>query len=1154
MKVGFQRIHRFFGKMDAKQFANHLFFLSGLFFYLFVFGTMSAQAQASSSTSELRGQVTDGNGAAIPGATVTLTDAARGTTRTATTDEDGQYTFLAVPPSSYDLKVEAASGNFAVNTRNITLNIGQQANITIQLAATGVAANVDVFADSDVVEIEKTQQSSVLGAREILELPISRRNYLDLALLTPGVSDSDNIADASDFRVAQGRASGLSFGGNNGRGNLVTVDGGPTITTTGGVFETVGQEAVQEFQVLRNSYNAEFGLSFGGIVNTITKSGSNRISGSVFGFIRDDKFDARNTFDFNPSGKSNFNRQQYGGSFGAPIRQDKTFFFGSLERFNQNQNTFVNLVNPANYNISASQSMLITFLEGRPAADLITPTITANQLGATLRTRFTTTAATYPRTINLFNSASGQFPFNENQAYFTARVDHNFSSTSNAYIRFTLNDLLAENQAAGALTAVSRGRTLNQFNGGVLLSHTKQFGANTVNEFKADYFYYKSRLTPNDPIGPEFNIEGYGNFGRDIFLPSTGIARHYDFLDNVSRVIGNHTVKFGGNLFFVNQTDTNETFFGGRFNFGSVLPLSSAIAAGGVAAPTTIGALDAFLGANNPTLCARPAPTPTVPNPGCSILALPVNALQSFNLNLPIVYQQGFGTTTIKGLNVRFGFYGQDTWKIRPNLTFNYGLRYSINREPFGLHLDKNDFQPRAGFAWDITGDGKTVIRGGAGIFSAYVNRLVSGVIRTLGNPSFPDDNINIVLATATSGALPLNPAMPVSCSTTVNPMLIGCAPTSFNVYQTLLAATNGFTRTITVADLRFRNTAASPFYNIVPTENSILEVRFLGDPNYKTPESYQASFGIERDLGYGFSFEASYLYNRGIHITRNRDTNQRSASLRRLDGGGACFYRLGAVPSTCFNPTGATPTTPPAATDFYNPFRFQDNIYESSASSFYHAGTFVLRRRFSQNFSVNAHYTFSKTIDEVTDFNSDFSAQNPLNLANDRALSSFDQRHRVVLSGVYQVPQLSGDSVSSKIFSNFVFSPIFNYGSGRPFNLLLGFDANNDGRSQSDRPADIGRNTGIGESFYSFDARLSRRFRFSEFRNLEILVEGFNLFNRTNFQGINNVVGGLTVAQRAELGTRQPRGIQGIAPTSPLGFTSAAPKRQLQFGARFSF
>ncbi len=1075
-------------------------------------------AQASSSTAELRGNVTDANGAAIPGAVVTLTDTTRGTTRTATTGDDGEYIFLVVPPSDYDLKVEAATGNFGANTQRIRLTIGQQANIPVQLAVGGVAASVDVSGDTEVIETERTQQSSVIGEREILELPLSRRNFLDLALLTPGVNDSDNIADLSDFRVAQGKSSGLSFGGNNGRGNLVTVDGSPVITTTGGVFDTVSQEAVQEFQVLRNSYNAEFGLSSGGIVNTVTKSGSNNISGSLFGLFRNQKFDARNAFDFNPNGKSNFSRQQFGGSLGAPIQKDKTFFFTAIERFSQKQNTFVNLNNPANYNVSASQESLFSFLQGRPAADLIPgTTITANQLGATLRNAFTTTAAAFPRTINLFANASGQFPFDANQTYFSARVDHTFNERSSGYVRIHANDLLEQNQGAGALTAVSRGRSLNQFNTGILLSQTQQLSANAVNEFKADFIYYKSKLLTNDPLGPEINIDGFGNFGRDIFLPSITIDRHYDLLDNVSLVSGNHTIKFGGNFNYIPFIGTNETFFGGRFNFGSgVLPLTSAIVAGGVAAPATVGGLQAYLTANNPALLAT--------------LGATVNALQTYNLNLPFVYQQGFGTTTTHGSVKRVGFYGQDTWKIRPNLTFNYGLRYSVSKEPFNLKVDKNDFQPRVGFSYDIAGDGKTVIRGGAGIFSAYVNTLVSGVIRTLGNPAFPDDNINIVLATASSNGLPLSPANPTGPR----------APSSFAVYQRFLAVTNNFTRTATAADLAF--------FGVVPTENSTLEVRFLGDPNYKTPESYQASAAIERDLGYGISIEASYLYNRGIYLTRNRDINQfkRTGPVNPNNpGGGATFIRF---PTAAQAAAGLT-------SDFRNPFRFQDNIYESSANSFYNAGTFAVRRRFAQNFSVNAHYTLSKTIDEVTDFNSDFSAQNPLDLRADRALSSFDQRHRVVVSGVFQVPDY-GDSTASKIFSNFVISPIFNYGSGRPFNLQLGgsVDANGDGRSQTDRPGSIGRNTGLGESIYTLDTRLSRRFKFGERRSLELIAEGFNLFNRTNFQGINNSVGILSLAQRDELGTRQVRGIKGVSPTTPLGFTSSSPARQFQFGARLNF
>ena len=170
--------------------------------------------------------------------------------------------------------------------------------------------------------------------------------------------------------------------------------------------------------MLRNSYNAEFGGASGGIVNIVSKSGANRYSGSIFGLFRDDKFDARNAFDFNPNGKSPFSRQQYGGSLGGPIKNDKTFFFTSIERFSQNETTFVNLLNdPSIFGLTASQTSLFNSLAGTPFAPL------ATALSGTL----TTTAARYPRTVNLFNSASGQFPFNSNQTTFSARFDHNFT-------------------------------------------------------------------------------------------------------------------------------------------------------------------------------------------------------------------------------------------------------------------------------------------------------------------------------------------------------------------------------------------------------------------------------------------------------------------------------------------------------------------------------------------------------------------------------------------------------------------------------------------------------------------------------------------------------------------------------------------------------
>ncbi len=1078
-------------------------------FVIMIAGATAAFAQASSSTAELRGQVTDANGAAIPNAKLTLTDVAKGTARTATSDGEGNYAFLSLLPSSYDLKVEAQG--FGATTTRLELTVGQQANIPIKLAAGKVEIQVDVVAGAEVVETNHTEQSSTVEARQITNLPINRRNFLDYALLTPGVTSSENITDAQDYRVAQTPQSGLSFGGNNGRGNQVAVDGAEAIGASGGVQATISQEAVQEFQVVRNSYNAEFGGASGGVVNIISKSGGNNFHGSAFGLFRHDRFDARNSFDYNPNGKSPFNRQQYGGSIGGPIKSDKTFFFASVERFSQAKTSFINLLtDPALFQVTTAsqnatvrgQAALFDFVAN--STDPAAPKAAA----AALRGALTTTS--YPRTVQLFTNATGQFPFDEGQTQFSARLDHNFSDRSSGYVRFNITDAVFENQAAGSLIAVSRGRKFDGFNGGAVASHNYQFNSTTFNELKLQFSHTRTAFLVNDPIGPELNIAGFGEFGRQIFLPSNSIEKHYDIYDNVTKIAGDHSIKFGGSIFFHPLTSTNETFFGGRFNFGAAIPLNTVVA-GNAQLAQAAAAVTQFVQPRQPGLLAA--------------FSTPVTALQSFNFNLPIVYQQGFvapGTGSRLQQNPRrYAMYLQDAWKARQNFTFNYGLRYSIHDEALAIPTYKKDFQPRVGFSWDPFGNGKTAIRGGAGIFVGFLNAAITNVTTQLAATDDPR-TIYIVLATATSGALGL--------------------PSSFAVYQSLLARGIIGTRTITLADV-----AAAPL-NIRAAPNVPLEVRFRLGENYRNPTTYQTSFGVQRDLGAGVSLELTYLYARGLHLSRNRDTNQfkLSGPVSALNPqGGPTFVRFPAAGQT---------------TDMRNPLRLQDNIYEQTANSFYHGFTIQAQRRFANNFSLNAHYTLAKSIDEVVDFNSDWSAQNPLNLRLDRSLSSFDQRHRLVLSGVIQ------SSAENLLLKNWVLSPIFVAQSGRPFNLLLGFDANADGRSQSDRPGQAGRYTGQGEPFYSFDFRLGRRLFAKEGRFLELTFEAFNLFNRTNFIGINNVLGAActtsdganfvpcTVAGAVPLANFNLRGRRGLRTTDPLGFTSAFDPRQLQFGIRFNF
>ena len=1083
---------------------------------IMIAGSGAAFAQASSSTAELRGQVTDANGAAIPNAKLTLTDLVKGSSRVAASDGDGNYAFLGLLPSSYNLKVEAQG--FGATTTRLELTVGQHASIPIKLTAGKIEIQVDVVGGGEVVETSRTEQASTVDSKQITSLPINRRSFLDYALLTPGVTSSENITDATDYRVAQTPQSGLSFGGNNGRGNQVSVDGAETIGASGAVQAMVSQEAVQEFQVVRNSFSAEFGGASGGVVNIISKSGGNSFHGGAFGLFRHEKFDARNTFDFNPKGKSAFNRQQYGGSIGGPLARDNTFFFTSIERYSQEKTSFINLLTDPTLFQLTSSSNNATVRNQAALFDFIAASAAPGPLktgAATLRGQLTT--ANFARTVQLFSDATGQFPFDEGQTQFSARLDHNFSDRSSGYLRFNVTDGVFENQAAGSLLAVSRGRKFDGFSGAVLASHNYQINPTAFNELKLQVSYTRAAFLPNDAIGPELNIEGFGSFGRQIFLPSRNIERHFDIYDNVTKIFGNHSFKFGGSAFIHRLTSDNETFFGGRFNFGAAIPLAN------------------LLGANLAAQQANPInqfvlTAPNSPfrdgngNGVADVFDVPITALQSFNLNLPIVYQQGFGNTALNQPFNRYSLYAQDAWKARPNLTLNYGLRYAIHDEALAIPTYYKDFQPRAGFSWDPWGNGKTVIRGGAGIYVGFLNAAISNVTTQLAGTTDPR-TIYIALATATSGGLGL--------------------PTSMQVYQRLLSQGVIGTRPITLADVAPLNIKAAPG---VP-----LEVRFRLGPNYRNPTTYQSSLGVQRDLGGGVSLELGYQFTRGLHLSRNRDINQAKitgpvSALNPL--GGATYVRF---PTAAQAQAGLT-------SDFSNPLRFQDNIYENTASSFYHSFTAQAQRRFSRSFSLNAHYTLAKSIDEVVDFNSDWSAQNPLNLRLDRSLSSFDQRHRLVLSGVFQ------STAQNVALKNWALSPIFVAQSGRPFNLLLGFDANADGRSQSDRPGQAGRYTGRGEAYYSFDLRLARRLFANDRRFLELTVEGFNLFNRTNFLGVNNVLGAActtsdgasfvpcTTPGASMLTNYNLSGRRGLRPTDPLGFTSAFDPRQLQFGARFSF
>jgi hypothetical protein len=483
-----------------------------------------------------------------------------------------------------------------------------------------------------------------------------------------------------------------------------------------------------------------------------------------------------------------------------------------------------------------------------------------------------------------------------------------------------------------------------------------------------------------------------------------------------------------------------------------------------------------------------------------------INSLQAFNLGLAQSYQQGFGDPIVRATYPLYSLYAQDTWTPTHGLTLNYGIRYERDNRMPPLPTDTNNIAPRLGFSWAPGKDHKTTIRGGYGIFYTPIDFQIDYVVKAL-NEIDGRRQIAQVLSV-------LNPATPTAPNGPIN------------IFSTLRAqGVIGIptpTRSITAADLRQFGINVSQTGTRPP-----LTVLFRPSPDYVNGYAQQLSFGIEREVVKNLAISLNYVGVRGLHLTTSRDINLLPAPVNPAKG------------IRDWGPFAANPT---GVGFFVNPLVFQENLYESSANSDYHGMMFEATRRVSARATIHFNYTFAKAIDETTDFNSDFQPNDQTNRRAERALSSFDQRHKAVAYAVLQTPENA-----NKFWADTLFTPIFRYSSARPFNLLAGTELNNDRHNTTDRPYFAGRNTGIGPSFAAFDMRISRRFSTGENKKLEIMAEAFNMFNNLNYTSVNNVVG--NISGPFNLKGRDDRG-----PSDPLGFTSAADPRRIQLGVRFSF
>jgi hypothetical protein len=1047
-------------------------------------------AQAGASTAQVEGQVTDSNGALIAGANVTAIAVEKGFSRSATTNEDGDYTLLSLLPGIYDIKIEKV-GFGPQRQRNLQLTVGQTLHVDFVMQVAVITETLNITTEPPVIEPERTHQANTINESYIRNLPINRRDYLSFSLLAPGVSDATSIVDSSDFRVVQTPSSGLSFYGSNGRGNSITVDGAEANDLYSGVRATLSQEAVQEFQINRSNYAAELGGASGGVINIVSKSGSNELHGSLFLYIRDHHLDAADPFATALVGnrvqriKPPLHRQQYGGSAGFPIKKNRTFFFAAYEGLHRNEsNAITVLTDPSIFQPTATQSTIIGALAANSSSTPIAclPQVVGAQMlppaacAVALRQALTSKQST----VELFEHNSGVFPFASNFQNFSFRIDHNPSDYNQLFLRYNYNNNKSTNPNARALIGYSRSINFDGLDSNVVGNWIHVFRPNLINEARLQWNYNHSYFRTRDPYGPTFTISGFGAFNRDLFLPSLTTERHYEAADNLTYSRGKHLLKAGALVQVRGFNLGVEAFFSGRFNFGALQ---------GPVVNTMV--------------------SPTVDS---------VTALQAFDLGMPQSFQQGVGNPTVAGTMPFYAFFGQDTWNARHNLTLSFGLRYELDKRLTPVPTGKNNFAPRVGFSWNLGKNEKTLVRGGYGIFYGPIISSIEYVARSL-NEINGFRQIAQILTTLD----------------TTNPLAVR-GP--INIYQTLrrqgVIGVPDTIRLITPNDLAQFGISFSHDGPRPP-----LTVLFRVAPDYRNPYSQQASVGVEHEFRAGLSASLNYIFASTSRITRARDINLRPAP-------------IGPLGIRDWSTAAGHPCAGAASVNCYrDPLLLQENQYESSARAFYHGMIIEVTRRLNRDWSLAGNYTLSKAIDEVTDFNSDFQANDQTNLRAERARSPFDQRHKVVIYGYYQSPFHTGrrNSLVKNLVADFSLAPIFRANSARPFSLLAGTDLNGDRHNTTDRPVGAARNTGIGPNFWSFDLRVARRIALGkEGRNLEVAFDAFNLFNRLNYATVNNTVGPnfkapFNVHARKDL-----------LPSDPLAYTSAFDPRRIQLGLRLNF
>lgn len=945
------------------------------------------------ATGTLLGTVMDKSGAVVPGAAVKVTNKETGSVRDTVTNESGQYRLDLLPTGTYEVRVTMKGFATAV-IGNVPLAVSQTTTIDAKLDPSTQSEVITVEASgAALVDVEKTDVSVPITTKEIQELPLNGRDFVNLAYLAPGAKP------VNSYDPTKNRIGVFSVDGSNGRNVNVTVNGiDDKDNTVGGPVMQLPLEAVKEFNISTQRFSAANGRSEGAAITAITKSGTNNLHGSLYLFDRNEALNANDYFsEKSGNAKSPYSRQQFGGSIGGPVRKDKDFLFFTLERERESTNI---IADPTSY----AELVLAKPLGAQPAAVIGTPYYDWRYNG---------------------------------------RWDHNISDRHNLFFSYTDQQNNGLNDQTGTQNDLTAGNfTTNRL---ILASFNVNsvFTPTVVNAFTVGYQYWNNVIDSTQKL-PTVSFASGEYFGTNGNVPQQSFQKKWQFKDDLAVTRGKHTLKFGFDW-------VHEPTLGGFFEF---------------------------------------TPTPSV-----QFAADPSQILGDTK-----TYPQGFATpgliTNISETSGNpyfllstnmFGAYFQDDWKVTRRLTLNLGVRWDrdfnlVAGETQGKarayqelkaigssyagglpHDDTKDFSPRVGFAYDLTGKGKHVVRGGFGLYYGQIFQ-----------------NITLFM---------IQQANPTIFATVLNLNSVGVGDANADIVPTTGKPLSQFRYGVDPL----------PIPPPPPTSLPAGSTGRLIDPKYRNPYSEQSNIGYTFALNDSNAIEADYTHVLSLHESKSVQLNPKSPNYsgRLLDNA----FRAAGQPVLG------------SITDF-----------SSVGRSHYDGLSVTWRRRLSHHVSLQTSYTLSKS-EAYNGSAANFgqTATDPSNIfsPHDFGPTPVDERHRWVTSGVVELPwgirfapimQLA----SARPYSLKEGVDYFGVGNGSTtdFAVLLTASPSNLQATKAYSAAQLRSciadgscfishfDSQRGKPFFQLDTRFSKVIKIREKASLEFMFQMFDMTNRANFGG----------------------------------------------------